>query len=132
MLIGGDTGLIIGIAEGEGSALARWKEVVEGQVDLVISVITINELLVHFYKRGKAESAEELLALMRALGNIRFWSVTEEIAERSAGYRYGLGIPTIDSLILATFVSAECDLVLSSDEHFRKAAEQKIIALGSA
>jgi len=24
---------------------------------------------------------------MRALGNIRFWAVTEEIAERSAGYR---------------------------------------------
>jgi predicted nucleic acid-binding protein len=132
MLIGGDTGFIIGIAEGESSALARWAEVVEGQVDLVISVMTINELLVHFYKRGKTESAEELLDLLRALGNIRFWPVTEEIAERSAGYRYGLGIPTIDSLILATFVSAGCDLVLSSDEHFHKAAEQKIITLRDA
>jgi predicted nucleic acid-binding protein len=132
MLIGGDTGFIISIAEGESSALTRWAEVVEGQVDLVISVITINELLVHFYKRGKAESAEELLALMRALGNIRLWPVTGEIAERSAGYRYGLGILTIDSLILATFVGAECDLVLSSDEHFHKAAKQKIITLGGA
>ncbi|MGQ9627610.1 MAG: type II toxin-antitoxin system VapC family toxin [Anaerolineae bacterium] len=130
MLIGGDTGFIIDIAEGKGYALEKWAQVVEGRVDLALSVVSINELLVYFYKRGKAESAGELLALMKALGNVHFWPVTEEIAERSAGYRYGLGMPAVDSLILATFVIAGCDLVLSADKHFHKAAEQKIVTLG--
>jgi len=53
--------------------------------------------------------------------------VSVEISMRSARYRHGLGIPTVDSIILTTFFSAGCELALGTDGHFEKGAEQALI-----
>jgi len=52
--------------------------------------------------------------------------VSEAVADRAAGYRHGLGLPTVDSLILASFVEENCELVLSVDGYFRMAGERGV------
>jgi predicted nucleic acid-binding protein len=93
----------------------------------VLSTLTINELLTHYYKRGRGAEAKQFIVLIGSLDNARFVPVDETIAEHSAGYRHGLGIPTVDSVILATFVDAGCDLMLTTDPHMQRADAQGII-----
>ena len=53
--------------------------------------------------------------------------VSVEIAARSARYRHGLSLPTVDSVILATFLECGCEKMLSTDEDFRIVDEQKVL-----
>lgn len=64
---------------------------------------------------------------MKLFANISLLPVSERIAEISASYRFGLGIPTIDSLILTTFIVQKCDKVVSTDADFLIAKKQGII-----
>ncbi len=100
MKIGADTGFFIALIDGAATAQTYWNEVISEQSDLILSVLTVHELLVYFYKQGKGDLAAEWLAFLRSLDNVQILTVTEEIAQRSAGYRHGLGIPTVDSLII--------------------------------
>jgi len=48
-----------------------------------------------------------MIALLDVLDNVAFIPVTQAIVERSAGYRHGLGIPTVDSVIFGHFCQRE-------------------------
>ena len=104
-----------------------WETVRSGENNLVISTISINELLVYFYKRDKPAAARNLIDVAKTLKNIALIPVSLKIAELSAGYRYGLGIPTIDSIVLATFKNKKCEKLYTTDSHFRIVKEQGII-----
>lgn len=127
MVIGIDTGFFIELKNENPKARNIWKRVVKGEEELTVSVLSINELLVYFFRNGKSEEGREILTLLKIFPNIKLIPVSERIAELSAGYRYSLGIPTIDSLILTTFIYERCDRVVSTDKHFWKAKEQNII-----
>lgn len=129
MTLGGDTGFLIGVIELNETALHHWQGVLDGRHRLVLSTLTIHELLGHYYKRGQGDTVKQLIAQIRLLDNATFVPVDEVIAERAAGYRHGLGMPAMDSLILATFVEHGCDLVLSTDAHFQTAANQNIASV---
>lgn len=126
MLIGADTGLMVKIFQGEEQALKIFEAVKDCHSTVLISVVSINELLYFAYKRGKGKETEKLIALFSILPGIEIKEVTPEIAKISAGYRYSLAIPTIDSIILATFLKAKCDLIVSTDKHFRIAQSKKL------
>jgi len=53
--------------------------------------------------------------------------VSVEIAARSARYRHSMGLPTVDSVILATFLERGCEKMLSTDDDFRIVDEQKVL-----
>lgn len=127
MLLGSDTGFLIGLANRKKACLDIWSTIRKKENNLAISVISLNELLVYYYKRGKSEKAKRLIRLSKRLENVHLIPVTVEIAEASAGYRHGLGMPTIDSLILATFVLKGCTQVYTTDSHFDAAKKQKVI-----
>jgi len=126
MLLGADTGFFIQLKNAHPMVLTIWKQVIDEAVKLIVSTVSINEILVHYYRRCKSNDARELLKQMKALGNIDFVPVTEDIAEKSAGYRYALNLSTIDSLVLATFVAQGCDQIITTDGDFKIAEEQKI------
>jgi len=129
MILGGDTGFLIGVIERQKVVLEYWQQVLDGQSVLFVSTISINELLTYYYKRGKGDMAKKLIEEVQLLGNAIFVPVSKEIAERSAGYRHGLGIPTVDSIILATFVQHSCDAALTTDSHLEVAVKQGIIKI---
>lgn len=129
MKLGGDTGFLMGAVEKTLKAQPYWQGVLDGHHELVISVLTVHELLVHYLRRGKGELIRDFLTCLRMLDNVLFISVNEAIAEQAAGYRLGLGIPTVDALILATFVQSGCELVLTTDADFLLAAQQQIVGV---
>ncbi|MFH1563940.1 MAG: type II toxin-antitoxin system VapC family toxin [Nitrospirota bacterium] len=129
MFLGADTGFLIALANKEHGVIEVWESVKRKENELIISTITLNELLVHFYKRGKSQEAKSLIEIAKQIKNIYFVPVTVEIAELSAGYRHGLGIPTVDSLLLATFIINKCKKIYTTDSHFKIVQEQKIIEI---
>lgn len=127
MYLGADTGFLIAIANKTPQAIELWETIRSGKNNLVLSTVSINELLVHFYRRGMRTAAENLIKIAKELKHISIVPVSLSIAELSAGYRHGLGLPTIDSIILATFVSRKCKSIYTSDSHFQIVKEKKIV-----
>jgi predicted nucleic acid-binding protein len=127
MLLGVDTGFFVSYANHHPRALTIWQELVDGLHTLVVSTLTINEILVYFYQRGDSDKGQEWVALMVETDSIEVVPVSVEIAVRSARYRHGIGLPTVDSVILATFLERGCEKMLSTDNDFRIADEQKVL-----
>jgi len=127
MHLGADTGFLIAIANKVPQALELWGTIRSGKNNLVLSTVSINELLVHFYKRGMRNAAESLIRVAKDLKHISIVPVSLSIAELSAGYRHGLGLPTIDSIILATFVNRKCKSMYTGDSHFQIVKEKKLL-----
>ena len=127
MVIGVDTGFFIELAKQNSTAKELWGKVSNGDEELIVSVISLNEIIVHFYRTGNIEEKDKLINLMKLMPNVELVPVSIKIAEESAKYRHSLGIPTIDSLILTTLILHGCKEIISTDPHFKKAEEQKLV-----
>ena len=127
MLLGADTGFFLSYANNHPRALEIWQELVDGLHTLIVSTLTINEILVYFYRRGDGERGREWIDLVVETSSIEIVPVSVEIAARSARYRYGMGLPIVDSVILATFLERGCEKMLSTDDDFRIVDEQEVL-----
>ena len=124
---GCDSGFFLLLGFGHLLAKQIWQEAAAGNYNLVISTLTIHEVLVIHFRRGKTKEAEGFRRLIYSAPWLRIVPVSSSIAERSAGYRHGLGLSTADSIILATAVEEGCDELMTTDRHFAIAANQGII-----
>lgn len=129
MLLGVDTGFFVSYANNHPRAVEIWQALADGQHTLVVSALTINEILVYFYRRGDGELGQEWVDLMVEADSIEVIPVSVRIAASSARYRHGMGLPTVDSVILATFLDRQCEKMLSTDDHFRVVDEQKVLSV---
>ncbi len=127
MLLGADTGFFVAYANNHPRALQVWQQLVDGLHKLVVSTLTINEILVYFYRRGDGGRGQEWVDLMVEADSIDVVPASIKIAASSAQYRHGMGLPTVDSVILATFLDRQCDKMLSSDADFRVVEEQQVL-----
>lgn len=127
MVIGADTGFFIAYANNHPRAVEIWNELIDGQHRLIVSAVTINEILVYFYRRGGSDKGQEWVQLMIETETIDVIPVSIEIAVHSARYRHGIGLPTVDSVILGTFLINECQKILTTDSHFHIVDRQKIL-----
>jgi predicted nucleic acid-binding protein len=127
MLLGADTGFFVSYANNHPRALEIWQELIDGLHTLVVSTLTINEILVYFYQRGDGDKGQEWVDLMVEADSIEIVPVSVKIAVRSARYRHGMGLPTVDSVILATFLDRQCEKMLSTDDDFRVADKQQVL-----
>lgn len=127
MVIGTDTGFFIELAKGNSTAKEIWNNVSNGDEELIVSVVSLNEIAVYFYRKGNLEEKDKLINLIKLMPNIELVAVSAKIGEESAKYKYSLGIPTVDSLILTTFILQGCKEIISTDKHFKKAEEQRLI-----
>jgi predicted nucleic acid-binding protein len=129
MVLGADTGFFVAYANNHPRALQIWQEFADGLHELVVSTLTINEILIYFYRRGNGNRGEEWIGLMMETEGIEVVPVSVEIAVRSASYRHGMGLPTVDSVILATFLERECEKMLSTDNDFRIVSERQMLSV---
>ena len=104
MRIAVDTSFFISLLQGQQRAVQIWQEFLEGKHQFVVSTLTVHEIFIYFYKRGTGELGAQWLALLIELKNIVTVPVSVDIAARSARLRHGMGLPAIDSLLLATFL----------------------------
>ncbi len=59
----------------------------------------------------------------------RLVSVSPQIATTSARYRAGLGLVTVDSIILATFLESGCELAPTTGSDFIIVNDRNILAV---
>lgn len=125
--IGCDTGVFIAANEGQ----ERIRKVLNGDPSgvgiMVVSAAAVFELLHHYYRTSRADAGKIAVAELLENPAVEVISVTADIAQRAAGYRHGMGLPSMDSLILATFVESNCDLMLTADHDFEVVGRSRII-----
>ncbi len=127
MIIGADTGFFIEMSRDNPRAL-QIGDNVEQRVDhLVISVLTVAEYFAHHIPRGTLGKAQALVQRMQRAPNISFVPISLDIAARSARYRTGLQMATVDSMILTTFLESRCDLILTTDSDIAKPQVQSLV-----
>jgi predicted nucleic acid-binding protein len=127
MVLGADTGFFVAYVNHHPRVLEIWQELIDGLHTLVVSTLTVNEILVYFYQRGDGDKGREWVGLMVESDSIEVVPVSVEIATRSARHRHSMGLPTVDSVILATFLDRQCEKMLSTDDDFRIVDEQKVL-----
>lgn len=127
MLLGLDTGFFISHHNQSPRALAIWNEYAAGKYVLVISTLSVNELFTYFIKRNLVVAAEEWLSQMRTAPDIRLVDLSSEIAAQAARYRLGLQLPTVDAILLTTFLLYRCDSIITTDSHFQVVQQQNLI-----
>lgn len=116
MLIGIDTSFFFALAAGDPLAVSAWET-----RDLLTSALC-------FYELRKTQLKGDLKAWPSALDDIakavEVAPLTAAIAARGGQIAHGTGMPAFDALILATFLEAGCEEVLTLDHHFKLFAKK--------
>lgn len=124
---GCDTNFFRQLMLGHPQAVDVWLEAVRGGCLLIVSTLVLHELLVLYYREGKPEIGRRFASRLQKSTWVHIVPVSISIAEKSAGYRHGLGLSTVDSIILATAVEENCGELLTTDRHFVAADSQGIV-----
>ncbi|HOV79016.1 MAG TPA: PIN domain-containing protein [Bacillota bacterium] len=92
-----------------------FESVEQGQMKLNLSVITEAELLVKPYRENNAEAIKAIQFLTDDFPNIEIIPVTRGIAREAARIRSSLGLKLPDSIIIATALESNSDVVIGND-----------------
>jgi len=124
-MIGLDTGFFIELMNSRQEAVNLWKSALEDEVDLVVSALTLFEIE-RLGLKGKLRDWE---AVVHAIENVTIVATLErETMSLGARLSHGLGMPAIDSLILASLISHAVDEIWTTDSHF-EAYHSKNVAI---
>ena len=118
-MTGLDTGFFVKLLKGDRQA-GRLFERMDDDTDLCISCLTIFEL-----KRLSLRGALEKDAVNKLIDNIMLlcrisWIDNVGIQDVAASLSHGLGIPAVDSLILAGFLLNGSETIYTTDSHLEK------------
>ena len=111
-----DTGFFVRLLQGDGRAVDRWRALVEGEGEGVVSGLSLVELLRLSLKGAIGrEDAGLLLDAIPAVCRVVWpdWTV----GERSARLSHGLALPLVDALILATALEAGAEELWTTDAY---------------
>jgi predicted nucleic acid-binding protein len=114
-MIGLDTGFFVEFLRANPEAVSVWKALIEGDTEGVVSCLTLFELERLGLKKG-IEGAATLLEAIPAVCKVS-WLREPETLSKAAALSHGLGIPAVDSLILAGFLASETQTVFTTDRH---------------
>jgi predicted nucleic acid-binding protein len=118
-MIGLDTGFFFKLLKGNRQATEIFEHI-DDDADLCVSCLTIFEL-----KRLSLRGALEEAAVSSLIDNVMSlchisWLNNVEIHNVAASLSHGLGIPAIDSLILAGFILNGSETIYTTDSHMEK------------
>ena len=116
-MIGLDTGFFVELVRSNKQALEVFNKISEGEEDACISCLTLYEL-----KKLSIRDSIPLDTGATLINNIMSfcsvsWLDNLQTHELAAGFSHGLGIPGIDSLMLAGLVTSSADKIYTTDKH---------------
>jgi predicted nucleic acid-binding protein len=114
-MTGLDTGFFVEFLRGNPEAVSVWKTLIDGDEEGVVSCLTLFELD-RLGLQKLIEGAATLLEAIPAVCKV-FWIREPETLSKAAALSHGLGIPAVDSLILAGFLASETQTVFTTDRH---------------
>lgn len=129
-MIGLDTGFFFKLLKGNHQATEIFEEL-DDDTDLCVSCLTIFELKRLSLKGALEQDAvKNLIDNIMSLANIS-WLDNIEIHDVAANLSHGLGMPAVDSLILAGFVLNGSEIIYTTDSHMEKYVKKgvKVIKL---
>jgi predicted nucleic acid-binding protein len=106
-----------------------FEAVERGEVQVVTSMLTLTEVLVHPYRRGDYDLAREYADILLQARNVRTLPVSSEIAAEAARLRALHGIRTPDAIQLATAQEGHAKVFLTNDDNLGKATALRVLVL---
>ncbi len=115
MTIGFDTGFFVRLYQGHGRAIAAWEAVKEGEIEGVVSCLSLFEIE-RLGMRGALhrEAAQDLVQELGRLCRI-VWIEPGPLLGQAARLAHSHGLSMADSVILASFVEAEAEEIYTTD-----------------
>ena len=115
-MIGLDTGFFVELLKAHKEAVELWKKIMDGE-DASVSCLSIFELKRLSLKRAiDSEAVETLIEAVLAICKV-VWLDNNELLLSGASLSYGLGIPSMDALILASLVESGAQIIFTTDHH---------------
>jgi predicted nucleic acid-binding protein len=114
-MIGLDTGFFLELLNGNSEVVRLWESCMDDQVDFAVSALSLFEVE-RLGLKGKLKNVEAVLNAINDVTTV-VW-LDQEILSKAARLSRGLGIPDVDSLILASLVSVDCSEIYTTDSHF--------------
>lgn len=99
-----------------------------GRNPTAVSAVTVTELLVRPFRRGPAAVATAE-GFLRHFGDLQVVDVTYAVAREAARLRAITGLPTPDSLIIASAALAAVDVVVTNDRSWPSRAGSAVAEL---
>jgi predicted nucleic acid-binding protein len=99
------------------------------EFQIVTSVLTLTEVLVHPMRHGDHELANQYRRILLHAGQVATMPVSEAIAEEAAQLRARHGLRTPDAIQLATTIRAGASFFLTNDGRLPGIASLKILVL---
>lgn len=117
-MIGLDTGFFVKFLENNKEAVKLWKEIMEGE-EATVSCLTLYELK-RLSLKGMIDikALEIIFSAVSSLCRI-VWLNEEDILLMGANLSHGLGIPSIDALILAGLLKSGATTIYTTDSHLQ-------------
>ena len=122
-MIGLDTGFFLELVNGNDEATSLWKSCLDDEVDFAVSALSLFEVE-RLGLKGKLKNVETVLNAINDVTSV-VW-LDQEILSKAARLSHGLGIPAVDSLILASLVSVDCSEIYTTDTHLEAYHNTKV------
>ena len=120
-----DTNCLIYLLEQQGTPASQAVESVVRDAfghGLVLSTLTITELLTGALRFGGADATAILAAVIQELPGSRILPLDLTIAERTARLRVETGLKLADAVVVATAIVASADVLLTNDRQVARVA----------
>ncbi len=114
MTAGFDTGFFIRLLEGEPRAVSVWSRLAGPGEKGVVSCLTLFELE-RLYLKGALRAWPQLGPALAEVCAVAW--LNGDILSRAARMSHGLGIPAIDSMILASMLHEGAETIYTTDRH---------------
>lgn len=101
----------------------------KGEIEAVTSTITIQECLVHPYRKKDFALAAQYMVLFRNFPHLSIITVTDDIAERAAFLRAHYNLKTPDAIQVATALISGSRAFLTNDENLASVKGIDILVL---
>jgi predicted nucleic acid-binding protein len=103
----------------------------QGKIQVVTSVLTLTEVLIHPLRRGDRTLADAYRRILLSANQVTTIRVSEAVAEEAAQLRSRYGLRTPDAIQLATAILSGARSFLTNDDRLPGAISSiKIIVLG--
>jgi len=102
-----------------------------GKLQLVVSALTLLEVLVVPYRAGDAALAQRYEAVLTRSRGVRMIDLTRDHLRLAAQLRAATGVATPDALQLAASLAAGCSAFLTNDRRLPTVPGLRIVQLGT-
>ncbi len=108
---------------GNEEAVSLWKAGIDDEAEFVVSALSHFEVE-RLGLKGKLKEAGAILDAINGVTSVAW--LDHEILSQAAGLSHGLGIPAMDSLILATLLFNGCTEIYTTDAHLEAYQSNKV------